>query len=94
MTEKFQTIHPDGKNMPRIDKAKYDAVKDAILGILADEGEVAFGDLADKVAERVPDFEGSYGWYTTSVKLDLEARGTIKRVPKKSPQRLVLAEVR
>jgi Family of unknown function (DUF6958) len=31
---------------------------------------------------------GSVGWYTTSVNLDLEARGLIERVPGAQPQRL------
>lgn len=32
---------------------------------------------------------GSVGWYTTTVKLDLEARGEIARVESARPQRLV-----
>jgi len=31
---------------------------------------------------------GSTGWYTTTVKLDLEAKGEIERVPGSTPQRL------
>ena len=31
-------------------------------------------------------FEGSVTWYVTTVKLDLEARGTLKRVPNSRPQ--------
>ena len=30
----------------------------------------------------------SVGWYATTVKLDLEARGLIERVPDARPQRL------
>ena len=36
-------------------------------------------------------FEGSVTWYVTCVKLDLEARGVIKRVPHSRPQLLRLA---
>lgn len=35
-------------------------------------------------------FDGSVGWYVTTIKLDLEARRLIERVPGKSPQRLQL----
>jgi hypothetical protein len=31
-------------------------------------------------------FEGSVMWYVTTVKLDLEARGDVKRVPNSRPQ--------
>jgi len=31
-------------------------------------------------------FEGSVTWYVTTVKLDLEARGVVKRVPHSRPQ--------
>jgi hypothetical protein len=36
--------------------------------------------------------EGSISWYVTTVKLDLEARGLIARVPGSHPQRLRMAE--
>jgi hypothetical protein len=36
-------------------------------------------------------FEGSVMWYVTTVKLDMEARGEIKRVPKSRPQLVKLA---
>jgi hypothetical protein len=32
---------------------------------------------------------GSVGWYTATVKLELEVRGEIRRVPGASPQRLL-----
>jgi hypothetical protein len=31
-------------------------------------------------------FEGSVSWYVTAVKLDLGARGEVKRVPHSRPQ--------
>ena len=36
----------------------------------------------------IQEFRGSIGWYTTIVKLDLEARGLIDRIPDKKPQHL------
>ena len=35
-------------------------------------------------------FDGSISWYVTTIKLDLEARGIIERIPKKRPQTLKL----
>lgn len=75
-----------------IDREKYEAMKSALLEVIP-EGEegVPFGELAERVKPLLPEavFEGaSIGWYTTTVKLDLEARGLIERVPNASPQRL------
>ena len=85
------TLHPAGKTGVNIDKWKYDMVRGAILDILQDHETYLFKNLSDEVAHRLGDrFEGSFGWYTTSVKLDLEARGEIERLPKKSPQQIRL----
>jgi hypothetical protein len=42
------------------------------------------------MAIRLPEFRGSIGWYTTIVKLDLEARDLIERITDKKPQPLRL----
>lgn len=92
--ERIQLMHPDpDKEAPRIIKSKYDMVRDAILRIVPrEENGVPFQDLADLVAEQLTpesrDYLGSIGWYATTVKLDLEARGLVERVPGKSPQHL------
>lgn len=90
MSEKIMTLHPQGKEGVNIDKAKYDAVKQAILNILEADGQVTFSELMEKVGEKLPKFDGSIAWYTTSVKLDLEARNVIERLDNKSPQRVQL----
>ncbi len=92
MSLRVMTLHPEGKEGVNVDKEKYETVKQAILDAVGMAGELPFSDLSAEVAQRVPDFDGSYGWYTTTVKLDLEARGLIERVPKKSPQHLRLAQ--
>lgn len=87
MGEKIMTLHPDGKQGVNIDRAKYDVIRRAILDSLAEQGEIPFSQLNAAVAARLSaPFEGSIGWYTISVKLDLEARGEIERVPGRSPQ--------
>lgn len=92
MSDRILTLHPTGKQGVNIERAKYDAVRDAILDSIRQAGEMRFADLPDAVGQRLPHFEGSVGWYTTTVKLDLEARGLIARVASVSPQRLRLVE--
>lgn len=92
MSERIKTLHPEGKEGVNIEKEKYDWIKEAILASLQPQGEILFKDLSAAVEANLPGtFDGSIGWYTTTVKLDLEARGVIERVPKQSPQRIRLA---
>ncbi len=87
MEERIMTLHPEGKQGVNLLKRRYDQVKDAILAVLENGGEVTFRDLPDLVGEKLGDqFDGKIMWYVTTVKLDLEARGLIERIPRKSPQ--------
>jgi len=89
--EKIMTLHPQGKQGVNIDKAKYDSMKKAIIGVVSAQEGITFADLNTAVAEQLEgNFEGSIGWYLTTVKLDLEARNIIERIPDKSPQQLRL----
>ena len=86
-----QTITP-GKQGVRINRLKYEQIRDAILNVLQDRPEIAFKELTEEVQNALTKpFDGSVTWYTTTVKLDLEFRGTIERVPGKTPQHLRLA---
>lgn len=95
MTEEKVTCHTPtpGKQPVRIPRWKYDAVCTAILSVLG-RGDVAFRDLTDAVRSELPpqtlDELGSLGWHVTTVKLDLEVREVIARLPKVTPQRLTL----
>jgi hypothetical protein len=78
MEEKILTLHPQKKQGVNISKAKYDQIRAEIEQALRDQGPLGFGDLNELVGERLAGkFEGSIGWYFTTVKLDLEARGVI-----------------
>ena len=73
-----------GKMPTRILRWKYDLIRQVILEIMAEhEDGLLFKDLADAVAQRLPETQrrklGSIGWYTTTVKLDLEVRGELSR---------------
>lgn len=87
----------DGKSgVTNIPKWKFDTCRRAILATLAD-GNVAFKDLSDLVADRLTDEErakvGSVGWHVTSVKLEMEVRGEIARLNATGPQILCLGHV-
>ena len=87
-----QTPTP-GKRGTRIARWKYDAVRAAILKVVpADEDGVEFRSLAGLVEKALSETDlerlGSASWYTTTVKLDLEVRGEIERIPGSKPQRI------
>jgi len=93
MAEKIKTLHPEGKQGVNISRAKYDTIRTAVLNVVEEQGEIRFKDLPTAVeAELEEPFDGSLTWYVTTIKLDLEARGLIERVPGSSPQRLRLAQ--
>ena len=90
MEERILTRHPQGKKGVNISKQKYDAMRAAITKTLA-AGDMTHTDLVKGVEQRLQGgFDGSVKWYVETVKLDLEARGVIERVPKTSPQLLRL----
>lgn len=81
-----------GAGGKRIAKPMYDAMRKAILKTLPARGEgMLFTQLMRDVDQHLPKdlYAGaSVPWYATTVKLDLEARGLIERVPGAVPQRL------
>ena len=78
MEERIMTLHPQKKQGVNISKAKYDQMRAEIERALLESGPLGFGELNDVVGEQLAGkFEGSIGWYYTTVKLDLEARGVI-----------------
>ena len=88
-----QTPTP-GKQGINIDKWKYDAVRSAILKCVPRKGGgITFKELPGAVRRALTQDElarlGSVSWYTTTVKLDMEVKGDIYRVPGASPQRLL-----
>lgn len=93
MNELIQTLHPDpSKQGVRIEKDKYDTMRETILLNLKQLGAVTFTELSTVVEHQLNGrFDGSVMWYFTTVKLDLEARGELRRVPKSKPQLVELA---
>ena len=95
--EMFEALHPDpSKNGTRVTKATYEAYRKALLEVIptAEDG-IFFGELSKAVAPHLTQAlldNTSPGWWVTTVKLDLEARGIIERVPGKGKQRVRLTK--
>lgn len=91
--EKILTLHPQGKNGVNISAEKYFRIKKYILDNLEKKGVLTFEELFDgSINDLQATFDGKVGWYLVTVKLDLEARGIIERIPKTSPHQLQLTK--
>jgi hypothetical protein len=92
MKDRIRTLHPEKKQGVNISKEKYEMIREAILCVLQNQKEITFMNLSRAVEKEVHGkFDGSVTWYVTTVKLDMEARGEIKRVPNSRPQLVRLA---
>lgn len=89
--EKVLTLHPEGKRGVNIKKKKYDQIREYVLSVLREKKDITFDQLSDKAVKELSDtFEGKILWYLVTVKLDLEARGEIERVPNVGSHKLRL----
>jgi hypothetical protein len=80
MNDKILTLNPDpNKKGVKIDKDKYDFIHAEILKVLHDTGPIGAMRLVKELDSRIGDttFGGSVGWYTTAVRLDMEAKNEI-----------------
>jgi Family of unknown function (DUF6958) len=69
-----------GRDDGTIARALYEPVRTAILEAVAEAGTLPLSELRSEVERRTPPTmwdDASVGWYTTTVKLDLEAKGLI-----------------
>jgi hypothetical protein len=94
--EKILTLHPEeGKQGVNISRSKYDMIRQAILDAIRSQGTISFQGLVSLVEYNLRNrFEGSIPWYVTTVKLDMEARGEIERIPGSGEQKLRLKRKR
>ena len=78
MGDRILTQHPEKKKGVNIQRDKYEQVRDAIQASLREEVTQTFQALGEAINQKLAgNFDGSIGWYFTSAKLDLEARGVI-----------------
>jgi hypothetical protein len=93
MKDTIRTLHPEKKQGVNISKEKYEMIRKVILSVLRVQKEMPFMKLSQAVEKEVHgNFEGSVMWYVTTVKLDMEARGEVLRVPNSRPQLVKLAK--
>ncbi|MGI9616712.1 MAG: DUF6958 family protein [Acidimicrobiales bacterium] len=80
-----------GRTDGTIARSFYDPVRQAILDAIGEADGLPFAELRAEVERRTPSElwkDASVGWYTTTVKLDLEAKGLVTK--EGSPQILRL----
>ncbi|MRG85682.1 DUF6958 family protein [Salinibacillus xinjiangensis] len=93
MSDTMKLLHPEEKQGATIRVDKYEVIKDEILKIVKQNGEIAYKELTNVVKENLAEtFEGSITWYVTAVKLDLEARGILERFKSGGLQHLKLVD--
>ena len=91
--ERILTLHPAGKKGVNILKRRYEIIKNYILKEITSAGEISYQALSDKAVNDLSEtFDGKVVWYVVSVKLDLEARSIIERIPKTSPHQIRLVK--
>ncbi|MGC9342503.1 MAG: DUF6958 family protein [Bacteroidales bacterium] len=91
MEEKIMTRHPEGKKGVNISLEKYNQIKSFILEMVSCQGPISYRELNALAKKQLTNvFNGSIPWYIVTVKLDLEARGIIKRVEQKSGHAIIL----
>lgn len=92
--ETIETLNVNpGVGGARVNRARYEAMRKALLKAVPEGKDgIAFRELPNAVKVHLPGGElpggGSIGWYVTTVKLDLEARGILERLEGVSPQRV------
>jgi len=78
----------------RIPAWKYDCIRRAIFDVLEEreDHQINFKDLPKAVKDRLTTNQlaklGSVGWHVTTVKLNMEVEGELRRIHGAKPQRL------
>ncbi len=76
-------LHPAGKKAIRMDCQKYDQVRKGILNVLSKKMNLTHTEMLKELKEYFstsqPSFVGSVEWHMEWVKLDLEARGVVRK---------------
>lgn len=84
-TVQVENVNHPGKTTP-VNRAKYDAMRAALLAVLPHEAPgMSASDAVEAAKAHLPDtlFPGgkTAGWWQKTVQLDLEAKGVVARTP-------------
>ncbi len=94
MTDRTPCRTPAGTSATNLPTWKVEACRTAILSVLSD-GEVPAKEISDLAGARLSGADreelGKLGWHMTAVRLELEVRGEVERVPGAKPVTLRLA---
>ena len=91
--DRILTRHPQNKKGVNILKKRYEVIKEFILHTIQTHKVITYEKLNDLAVKELSEtFDGKVMWYIVSVKLDLEARGIIERIPKTSPHQLKMGK--
>lgn len=91
--ERILTLHPKNKKGVNIFKDKYEIIRSFIISEITSKGVISYQELNDLAVKKLTGkFDGKIPWYVVTVKLDLEARNIIARVPNTSPHKLRLSK--
>jgi hypothetical protein len=86
----IQNVNSPGRT-ERVDRAKYEAMRDALLAVLPDAAPgLKVPEAKAALLPLLPDAlfpaGATAGWWLKAVQLDLEAKGIIRRAPSKPVQ--------
>ena len=87
MESTVYTEHPDpAKKGVNINRDKYEVIHEAIVETMKGAGPVSLKAMTTGVKNKLAGtFDGSVGWYVTTVKLDMESKGELVCDRTKSP---------
>lgn len=79
--DKVKTLNPDpNKKGVSIDKERYNFIHDEIIRLLREKGPLAAMQMVREMDKRLGGDKKvgySIGWYTTAIRLDMEAKGEL-----------------
>jgi hypothetical protein len=86
-TERIRLLHPEGKKGVNMERKKYAQMHAEIVKVLDERAEIGFTEALEIIEKRLEGkFDGKIAWYYVSVKLDMEAKGELIRLPGKGLQ--------
>ncbi len=85
-SDKIEVLSRTSDHVVHLDRAKFEAMRDAMLSVLPDEAPgITVAETKKRLLPKLPEehFPGGEkaGWWLKAAQLDQEARGIVKRGP-------------